>query len=361
MENSRRGATVSVCMIVKNEEKVLDRALSGLSFADEIVIADTGSEDGTKKIAARYTDKIYDFQWTDDFAAARNFVFSKGSSDYLMWLDADDVVTAENAEKLSEWKAEACADTLYCLYDAAFDESGKPSFSYYRERAVRNCPLARWNGFVHECIAPFGKIERSDIRIEHRPLPGKQKKGRNLEIYRKQLQRGKEFNARERFYYGRELIFNGFKEEGIAIIKSMLTMPDAFYVNCIEGLRTIAETEISRGRRAEAKQAYLQSFLFGEPRAGALNGLGKLAMANGNYREAEFWFEAALNCRDHTDEGDFERPEERGLIPYLELTVCRWRLNDTSGAEKAHLAAAAIAPEHPSVQYNKRFFDGLRH
>ena len=356
MENSRRGATVSVCMIVKNEEKVLDRALSGLSFADEIVIADTGSEDGTKKIAARYTDKIYDFQWTDDFAAARNFVFSKGSSDYLMWLDADDVVTAENAEKLSEWKAEACADTLYCLYDAAFDESGKPSFSYYRERAVRNCPLARWNGFVHECIAPFGKIERSDIRIEHRPLPGKQKKGRNLEIYRKQLQRGKEFNARERFYYGRELIFNGFKEEGIAVINGMLAMPDAFYVNCIEGLRTVAEAEISLGKAEAAKFSYLKSFMFGEPRAGIVNGLGRLAMARNDYAEAAFWFRAALNCRDHSAEGDFERPEERALIPYLQLTVCLWRLNDFEGAKRAHKAAEAIAPNHPSVAYNRQFF-----
>ena len=65
--------SVSLCMIVKNEEKVLDRCLKNVrDFADEIVIVDTGSEDKTKKIAGEYTDKIYDFPWTDDFAAARN-------------------------------------------------------------------------------------------------------------------------------------------------------------------------------------------------------------------------------------------------------------------------------------------------
>ena len=125
-----KGATVSVCMIVKNEESVLGRALECLVFADEIVIADTGSEDNTKEVARRFTDKVYDFEWTDDFAAARNFIFSKGSSNYLMWLDADDVVTKENSEKLSKWKENAEADVLYCLYDAAFDENGTPTFSY---------------------------------------------------------------------------------------------------------------------------------------------------------------------------------------------------------------------------------------
>ena len=61
-------ATVTLCMIVKNEEKILDRCLSCLyDLVDEIVIADTGSTDRTKEIAAKYTDKIYDFQWIDLF------------------------------------------------------------------------------------------------------------------------------------------------------------------------------------------------------------------------------------------------------------------------------------------------------
>ena len=65
-------------MIVKNEEKILDRCLSTVvDLVDEVVIVDTGSTDATKEIAARYTDKIYDFRWIDDFSAARNFAFSK--------------------------------------------------------------------------------------------------------------------------------------------------------------------------------------------------------------------------------------------------------------------------------------------
>ena len=78
-------------MIVRNEEDVLARCLDSVSsLVDEIIIVDTGSQDKTREIAARYTDHVYDFTWIDDFAAARNFSFSKATMDYQMWLDADD-------------------------------------------------------------------------------------------------------------------------------------------------------------------------------------------------------------------------------------------------------------------------------
>lgn len=68
----------SLCMIVKNEEAVLKDCLDSLqALMDEIIIVDTGSTDRTKEIAAQYTDKIYDFQWCNDFSAARNFAFSR--------------------------------------------------------------------------------------------------------------------------------------------------------------------------------------------------------------------------------------------------------------------------------------------
>ena len=72
--------SISLCMIVKNEERVLERCLQSLQgLMDEIIIVDTGSTDRTKEIAKKYTDKIYDFTWIDDFSAARNFSFSKAT------------------------------------------------------------------------------------------------------------------------------------------------------------------------------------------------------------------------------------------------------------------------------------------
>lgn len=92
--------TFSLCMIVKNEEAVLDRCLSSIAdLMDEIIIVDTGSTDGTKEIAGRYTDRIYDFPWQNDFSAARNFSFSKATMDYIYTADADEVLNYENHKR----------------------------------------------------------------------------------------------------------------------------------------------------------------------------------------------------------------------------------------------------------------------
>lgn len=99
--------SVSLCMIVKNEEDVLARCLdSAAELVDEIVIVDTGSTDRTREIAARYTDKIFDFLWRDDFAAARNESFSHAAMDYCLWLDADDILLEEDREKFRALKEE---------------------------------------------------------------------------------------------------------------------------------------------------------------------------------------------------------------------------------------------------------------
>ena len=70
--------SISLCMIVKNEEDVLERCLESVKLiADEIIIVDTGSTDKTKEIACKFTNKLYNFEWIDDFAAAKSYIHSK--------------------------------------------------------------------------------------------------------------------------------------------------------------------------------------------------------------------------------------------------------------------------------------------
>ena len=97
--------TISVCMIVKNEEKILKRCLDSLiDIADEFIIIDTGSTDNTKQIAYEYTDKVYDYKWINDFADARNFSFSKASMDYIYSADADEVLDETNLKRFLDLK-----------------------------------------------------------------------------------------------------------------------------------------------------------------------------------------------------------------------------------------------------------------
>ena len=108
--------TISLCMIVKNEEKILARCLDSIAdLVDEIIIVDTGSTDDTKKIAAGYTDRLYDFTWIGDFAAARNFAFSKAEMEYIYSADADEVLDGQNREAFRRLK-----ETFRCITRTSF-------------------------------------------------------------------------------------------------------------------------------------------------------------------------------------------------------------------------------------------------
>ena len=133
--------TLSLCMIVKNEEAVLERILKPMSLAaDQIIIMDTGSTDRTKEIAKRYTQEVYDYPWKDDFAAARNAACGKAAMDYWMWLDADDVISPRWLAELLTLKhtLNPSTDMVMMKYVTNFDEKNKPVFSYYRERLIKN-------------------------------------------------------------------------------------------------------------------------------------------------------------------------------------------------------------------------------
>ena len=100
MERKENMATISLCMIVKNEEMHIARCLESVAeLVEEIIIVDTGSTDRTLEIASRYTTKVFSYPWKDNFADARNYSFSRASMDYCMWMDADDVLEETEKEK----------------------------------------------------------------------------------------------------------------------------------------------------------------------------------------------------------------------------------------------------------------------
>jgi hypothetical protein len=129
--------TISLCMIVKNEESVLARCLSSVQgIADEIIIVDTGSSDRTKEVAGRFTDKVYDFPWIDNFSVARNTSFGLATQKYILWLDADDYLTEKDNRLLLELKRtlDPTVDSVTMDYHLAVDHEGKVLQSIRRHR-----------------------------------------------------------------------------------------------------------------------------------------------------------------------------------------------------------------------------------
>src|SRR3989338_181326 len=107
--------TISLCMITKNEEQFIEQCLnSAKELVDEIIIIDTGSDDKTKEIAKRFTDKIYDFKWENDFSKARNFSLQKAAKEWVIILDADETISQTDHEKIREL-VEKPENTAYFL------------------------------------------------------------------------------------------------------------------------------------------------------------------------------------------------------------------------------------------------------
>ncbi|MBD5636278.1 MAG: glycosyltransferase family 2 protein [Clostridia bacterium] len=347
--------TVSLCMIVKNEEEVLGRCLSSASnLMDEVIIVDTGSSDGTVKVAESFGAKVYSFEWIDDFASARNYAFSLGSSDYLLWLDADDFITPENAERFIRLKADLESekpDIVMSPYEIIAD--GKPVLRFMRERIVKRSAGFQWQGRVHECIAPHGKVLSSDFCVQHLGS-GKPRGSRNLDIYRK-WKRQEPLDGRNLFYYGRELYYNEYFSEAENTLESMLD-GDGWYINKIEACLVLADTRRARNNCEGALFALYQSFCYGEPRAKVCVKIAELLHETNRLSEAEYWYKAALLCRDHSAEGDFEDDLARSLTPLLGLCRLSYERGDLKKSYEYHKQAEALFPDHPSVEYNRNYF-----
>lgn len=178
---------LSVAMIVRNEEKNLQKCLESVrGLADEIVIVDTGSTDTTKEIAARFTDTIFDFRWTDDFAAARNEALKHATGDWILILDADEIIAKEehfkikeamndwevsgyqvltknytNATSMTGWQPSALADPYAQSYAGWF-----PSL---KVRLFQQKKGVQFEGRIHEMVDT--SIARNGGKLAVLPLP----------------------------------------------------------------------------------------------------------------------------------------------------------------------------------------------
>ncbi|GHU53276.1 glycosyl transferase [Clostridia bacterium] len=335
--------TISLCMIVRDEEETLARCLEcAKAFADEIIIVDTGSVDSTVEIAKNYTDKVFEFKWVDDFSKARNFSFSHATMDYQMWLDADDIISEQDQQAISELKntLEPDIDMVYMQYKVS-------ELNYSRERLIKNIKaLQRWNGAIHECIAPVGNIIYADITITHAKVK-QTAPDRNLNIFKKMLERGEHLVPREQYYYARELMWVGRNDEATALMETLIKRTDVWIENRISACLDLYNMT------KNASFLY-KSFELATPRAEICYELGNYYLSTNEYKRAIWWYESALKCTPSN--GGFNVTDCYGFNPYLQLCICYDKLGDKQTAIEYNKKAEAIKPDHPSVVFNNNYF-----
>jgi glycosyltransferase involved in cell wall biosynthesis len=183
---------LSVCMIVKNEESHLARCLASIKpIADELIVVDTGSTDRTKAIASAMGASVFDFPWTNDFSEARNYSLSKASGNWILVLDADEMVSPLDHSKLNQiinnktekrvaytlvtrnytnqagsrgWTANGC--------EYVHEEAGRGWVPSPKVRLFANDKRIKFVNPVHELVEPtlknLGiKIKTCDVIVHH--------------------------------------------------------------------------------------------------------------------------------------------------------------------------------------------------
>ncbi|MDP4110319.1 MAG: glycosyltransferase, partial [Bacillota bacterium] len=258
----------SLCMIGKNEEKTLGRCLDSVrDLVDEIIIVDTGSSDETKKTALKYTDKIYDFEWTDDFSKARNYSFSKAAMEYIMWLDADDVLLEEDREKFKKLKRgfDPAFDVVMMKYIVGGNEGGLPPCVFMRERLLKRSKGFTWHDPIHEYMILDGKILDTDICVTH--MSSHKRSDRNLKIFEKMIAEGKKLSDRNLFYYARELFINRRFAEAIEYYNRFLDTRGGLPSNYMDASMDLAGCYRFLNDDKNVLKALLRSFEHDPPRA----------------------------------------------------------------------------------------------
>ena len=351
--------TISLCMIVKNEEAILGRCLDSIREAvDEIIIVDTGSTDNTRKVARKYTEKIYDFEWVDDFSSARNFAYSKATMDYQMWMDADDVLPESQLAKLLRLKNTITPDIdiVTMKYLTHFDEQGKPTLISTRERLTKREKGYKWIDPVHECIPLIGNIFYSDIEIEHRkPKDALVNSARNLNIYKKYEAGGKTFTPRQLYYYARELKDHGQWPQAAAFFEKFLETKEGWFEDNIASCFNLAICYSQMGEEEKVLPILLRSFMFDAPRAEICSEIGYYYKRAKNYLSAFKWFRLAANLGKPESIG-FVLQDYWGYIPNIECCVCLCELGEFAEA-KIYNERAAKFKNTAATEINRKYLE----
>ena len=165
--------TLSLCMITKNEEKNISRCLDSIKdIVDEIIIVDTGSTDKTIEIAKSYGANIYHYKWNNDFSKARNVSLQKATKDWILVLDADEVLPYEEGLKLKNIINTTENEGLFLRLDNIIDNVNLGDAVVLR--AFKNNPKYRFRGSMHEQVifsieevSGKNKIQPTNVKITH--------------------------------------------------------------------------------------------------------------------------------------------------------------------------------------------------
>lgn len=246
--------TVAICMIVKNEEALLGRALESVKDADAIYVCDTGSTDGTIEVAKKYTQNVCtDFTWCDDFSAARNHAKSHVKEDWILSLDADEFVhDFSEVRRVVEQGDQAIRCTLVA--------EGRTDLEFTFARLFRNTPEIQWVEPVHNHLNISGEGELiGDVKITFGWSPAHDTDpNRALRILERAAK--EDPTPRRLYYLGREYWYKQMYEKCVLTLGRQVRT-DLWEAQRADGFLIMSQAFSKLGQDDDARDACAQAII----------------------------------------------------------------------------------------------------
>ena len=364
---------LSVCLIVKNEEKFLARCLDSVrEVAWQIIVVDTGSTDRTKEIARGYGAEVSEFQWNDDFSAARNAALEHARGDWVLMLDADEELTAQGRVALqTEMRADKVLAYRLPIIDAGKEEDG----GSYVPRLFRNAPGLFYVGRVHEQVFSSVEVRRKQWGMENRfgtatllhhgytdeMVVERNKHARNLRLLERAVKEMPD-DANLVMNYAMELARAGRPELAVehyfeAFRLLQARPPDRVVPELRESLLNQLCTRLIAAKRFEELVDLLHAPLaqHGGLTASLHFGLGLAYTQLGRHEEALEQFRLCLAKRDQPVLTPMNR-DIRKAAPHHCMAICFQHLQQFDAAENAFRLAQAADPASIPVRFDYAAF-----
>ncbi|MFP9130818.1 glycosyltransferase [Niallia sp. BSM11] len=320
---------VSLCMIVKNEENVLDRCLSSVAhLVDEVIIVDTGSTDKTKEIASKYTSQLFDFEWINDFSAARNYAAKQATGDWILVLDADEFIDEENYQEfINGLKEDNGKFDTYGVKIINFTGLyGEKLIQNYHDRVYKNNGEIAYYRAIHEQLkgvdgqsltGSIAKLSVFHSGYMNHTVAEKGKNERNKDLLDKEMQESN--NAFDYFNLGNEYYSQGKYEEALKAYTNAYNLKSSYQLSWVAStVIQIISVLIQLKRYNDAVNVIDDSI---ELYPGSFEMVflkGEISYVRGQYDDAKYYFEEIINNSEkynHT----ILRPDLKDQMPHRRL------------------------------------------
>lgn len=329
---------ISVCIIAKNEEKNIEKCLAPLMpYGFEIIVVDTGSTDRTKELAAKYTDQIYDFEWIDDFSAARNFSLKKASHNYILVLDCDEFLVDIDLEAIYQAIEEHPRDVGMILRNNYYDSSGKMNNSPERVERLFHRRYYNYVSTIHEqlidiktCGTYYGRYD-IPLTVDHVGYVNEddallKKAERNNALLFKEIEKNPE-EPYNYFQVGQSYNLISDYENAYIYYKKAFELPIHPEQPWLPMLATgLMNAMTQTGRATEALEFFEPRYDFFANDASFFCNMGNIHLNLNQPLKAMMEFVKALQCPKSQNAGS------NTYIPYYNMGVCNELLGNLKDA-----------------------------